>query len=976
MLLMNANRFVSADRLATALWNDAPPQSHVSNLHTYLSRLRQALHGIQLETAAGGYRVTAAEPDLDLLLFRSLVGTARRQAELGNQAEAATGYRTALDLWRGRPVEDLTIPVLLPQITGLEQEQLAVTEEWLDAELAAGRAAEMVSELTTLTGLHPLRERLRGQLMLALAQVGRRADALEAYTTFRSALVEELGVEPGLELQRTHGEILRGEVTPAVSNRPSAFPICQLPADIPAFTGRTAVLERLEQALTGAHSATPVVVVSGPPGVGKTALAVHLAHGLRDRFPDGQVFVPMAGASTTPRDQRDVLAELLHNLGVAGSAVPDSIEARAAAYRAQLADRRVLVLLDDARDPAQIRQLIPGTPGCAVVVTGRNRLSCLDTAGSTVLEPLSDNEARVMLSAAVGAARITAETHAADRIVAACGGLPLALRIASARLVGRPDWTLRSFAERIRDEGRRLDELSVSDLHVRASLALSFEGLTEPDRRAFQLLSALGLIDFACWAAAAVLGQPESQVDAVIDRLVNANLLEPRGVDVAGQPRYRLHDLLRIVAHERAVAEGGQSELEAAFHRLIGTATALTTIADSSVARNSVSPWHTSEVGSEARAALAVRVPHDGVTWLAAEHGTILAIALRACDLGLHTAAARLSAHLTNYLYSGAWIAHLNRLHSGVRQAALDAGDERLALPAAYMLASVHALRGDRAAALQGLTECAADADRLGELRVLGCSLIGRAFWMSVTGGGSEEAVRLSERSAGLFCQLGDPVGEVSARRAMGLALTELGRVDEAAEVLERACATARELSEPFLVGLILNTYAPVLLNQGEYLKAKEAAEEGVTVLSRVGNRVGVETMRSILGLAEVAVGNRDRALSIFRQVRGYFDQIGDELMVILMTRNLAAAMVGEGQARGALPIMRDCLAVLRRIGSPRRIHEMQVLLAVALERAGHLDEAELARAEAGDPGLGATYDRRIQIVLTLTEPVALRASA
>lgn len=550
---MHAGKPVSVNHLVDAIWDGDPPKSYLSNLHTYVSRLRERLPGLRIDHVDGQYLLRVGPGDLDLLVFRAKVDAARLAARRGEHALAADLYRSALALWRDRPVADLDVSALEPEISHGETTRLIVLEDRFEAELAAGRHVEVVGELEAAVAEHPTRERLCRQLMIALCGAGRQADALAVYRTTRDVMVEALGLEPSPALRRLHQEILRGDV-PGLSAEPvePAFPLCQLPPDTADFEGRGGELEQVVAALRANTASVPVVVLTGEPGVGKTALAIRVAHRLRAEFPDGQLFAHLAGTSPNPKQARDVLGSLLRALWRKGAAIPEDLEDRTAAIRACLADRRVLVVLDDAASAAQVRALLPGTAGCAVLVTGRGRLDGLAGSTSLAVPPFTADEARALLGRIAGRDRVELERAAADEVVALCGGVPLAVRIAATRLVARRHMSVRSLADRLADERGRLDELAVGGLQVRAAVASSYATLSAPARAGLRRLASLGPTDIAESVVAAVLDVPDA--DGVVEELVRSSLLTPGGVDAGGQPLYRLPELVRVYGVERAEA--------------------------------------------------------------------------------------------------------------------------------------------------------------------------------------------------------------------------------------------------------------------------------------------------------------------------------------------------------------------------------------------------------------------------------------
>lgn len=546
-LLMHPRVVVSTERLIAAVWDD-PPRSAVANLQTYLSQLRHALRGtsLRLRTESSGYVCELPPGQLDLLAFEEAVRRARKAREAGERQAAERAYGEAVALWQGSPAEDARLGgVMAARIAELEEQLVLARSEWIDVRLELGRD-DLVAELRTVVDAHPLRERSWAQLMLALHRSGRRSEALDAFREARTLLAGELGIEPGPELAELHAALLAGD--PALSVRPGApaflGPSCQLPADTSDFVGRRAELEVL---LTAARArrdqgSPPIVVVSGLPGVGKTTLTVHAAHRLRADYPDGQVFLRLGRDAAGPRRPADLLSELLRSLGVDGTLIPEHLEERARLLRQRVADLAVLIVLDDAQDETQVRHLPPGTARCCVLVTSRSRLPVLEGATRLPLDLPGEDDARQLLERIAGGARLGAAPDAELDILRACGMLPLAIRVAGARLAIRPAWPVREFAGRLAD--RRLDELVVGGLDVRGTFGGSYAALPEPARRAFRLIGLADLGSIAEWSAAALLGCSALEADVALETLVAAGMLDSREIDEAGQPRYRLHEAL------------------------------------------------------------------------------------------------------------------------------------------------------------------------------------------------------------------------------------------------------------------------------------------------------------------------------------------------------------------------------------------------------------------------------------------------
>jgi DNA-binding SARP family transcriptional activator len=555
-LLVRAGQPVGLSGIVDALWGERPPASAVANVHTYVSRLRRGLAEIGLRdlliTDSGGYRLLVEPDQLDSRVFRTAAEHARAALTSGDAARAVAIWDEAWTVWRGDPLEDVPRAGWLDaEVVRLEQVAAAAREDFADARLAVGQYGTLIPELTALVRQLPLREGLWQRLMLAQHRAGRRAEALDTYRALRGVLVDALGVEPCNPVQELHRVILRGK-PPEDDN---AVRPMQLPSDTDDFIGRVAESAELYRLLTRS-SRSVVAAITGIAGVGKTALAIRVAHEVVEHFSDGQLYVRLGGIGRSLRDPASVLATLLTALGVRPQTVPEDFEARAALYRSQLAARQVLIVLDGVASMAQVRPLLPGSAGSAVLVTSRVQLVGAHTVHLDVLGP--EDSVRLMSSIA-GPARMAAEPEAAATVARYCGNLPLALRIAASRLARRSQWTVSRLAERLADEGTRLNELRIDDLEARASLALSYEALDEVQQRAFRLLGQLDVPDFPAWVVAALLDVGLPEAEDILDGLADAHLVEISGTDPVGQGRYRLHDLLRVFARERAkVAEPGR----------------------------------------------------------------------------------------------------------------------------------------------------------------------------------------------------------------------------------------------------------------------------------------------------------------------------------------------------------------------------------------------------------------------------------
>jgi DNA-binding SARP family transcriptional activator len=550
MLGLNVERVTSMDGLIAAVWGDDPPETARGQVQVCISGLRkvfaEAGHPKAIRTVSPGYRLELGTDDVDTLQFAHLVATAKNS----QPAQAVANLRTALALWRGPALDGVDSELIRRGATALDERRLTAVEDRVRLDLQLGQHQQLVSELHALVGEHPLRERLHEQLMIALYRSGRPAEALGAYRNARDVIVEEIGVEPGQELRELEVAILNRD--PALrpeDERPADTVPHQTPASIADFTGRQAEVADIVATLAAPADgyALPVVAISGRGGVGKSSLAIRVAHELAEHFPDGQLY-----ADRPDGDPARFLRAL-------GRAVPDTPDERAALYRSTLAGKRVLVVLDDVTSEDVALPLLPGGPTCAVIMTSRVRLGNVPGAHQLDLSPLGVDSALALLNSMIGDDRVQASPDDAAELVHLCEGLPLALRIAGARLAARPTWRIAGLVHRLRDETRRLDELSHRGWTVRSSIERTYETLGPPARRLFRLLGLLDTPAVPAWTAAALLDAPVAEAETALESLVDARLLDP----VAS--RYRLHDLVRVYAKELPTTP---AETESALRRV------------------------------------------------------------------------------------------------------------------------------------------------------------------------------------------------------------------------------------------------------------------------------------------------------------------------------------------------------------------------------------------------------------------------
>ncbi|MFI6596127.1 BTAD domain-containing putative transcriptional regulator [Nonomuraea sp. NPDC050536] len=839
-LLLSPGRPVPVDRLVEVIWDGRPPASAEPVLRVYVSALRKLVGGIA--TVPGGYLLDVDPGEVDAHRFERLVERARRAREAGSAGEAAERFREALALWRGPALADVESGHLRrTHAVPLEELRLAATEERVELDLRLGRGAEVVGELRGLVAAYPLRERAWGQLMDALRLAGRRSEALAAYQDARTTLVDELGLEPGPELRAAHDRVLSDDIS--AKTVPA-----ETPPDISDFVGRAAALAWIREAVPARTGAPVHLVVHGPPGSGKTAIAVHSATSLD--MPDGTLYAALRG-----RTPSAVLEDLLRSLG--GGPVPAALDERIRLYRGLTATRRLLVVLDDAADEAQVRPLLPTGPGSLTLVTSRSPLAGLEAARAHELGVLAEAEAVGLLAAVAGAERVAAEPGAARTIARLCGGLPLALRIAGSRLARKPGWTLEHLAGRLGDERRRLDELSAGDLAVRGSLALGYRGLPEPERDLLRRLGALTAPDFAPW----VFG-------ADLDPLADAGLLQSRGLDVAGQERYGWHDLTRLYAAEQ-LGDPRPVLAEIAPGILDRTRRARSLLLPAE-------PGSGRTVAATAEQVLETTLLRESARWLRAERVFLVATVGDLHRTGLHEAAWRLAFYLTPLFELDARHDDWHDTTAIGLDSARAAGHRQGEALLLRGLADLHRAEGRPGAAAAAL--------RAALPLVEGLELARITLRLGLVEEQPAAAERALTRASQVFEEAADVRGTADARRA-------LGALRRDPNLLERSLADYRELGDPRGEAESLLDLARLHLADRRLTQARDHLERRLLINRRLGDRL--PEAASLLALSDVVLeeGRPEAALTAAREAYEIYDAHGDR-------RNRAHALLAMARAR------------------------------------------------------------------------------
>ncbi|GLY40756.1 SARP family transcriptional regulator [Amycolatopsis sp. NBRC 101858] len=855
-LLLNANRTVPPGQLVDTIWPGDPPTSATANLQTYVWRLRRLLpEGPILRTQGPGYSLVVDPGVVDAHRFTRLVADAARAA---TPETALKLLAEAESLWRGDPLADLPgTPAWDAELGRLAENRLAAVEERLSLQVRLGRHDPAIAELTVLLAEHPYRERLWQQYLLALTGAGRRAEALQAYTTARERLVTELGVEPGPELRAVQAAILAGEPVAAPPAVPP--PPRQLPADLPDFTGRAEYVRELETALGPAP-----VVLTGAPGTGKTALAMHVAHRVADRFPDGQLYVDLAGTGT-PRDPAEVLADFLHALGVTGNTVPAGLGQRAALFRSRLAGRRVLLVLDDAATAAQVRPLLPGDAGCAVLATTRGRLPELAGAKHVELTVFGEHEASRLLAGVAGVDRVVGEPAEAAAIVRCCGYLPLAIRIAGARLAGRQAWSLRTLHDRLADEAGRLSELRVGDLGVRPSFELSLRQLPADARTAFCRAAVLGAQDFPSWVVDALLDRDGAH--EVLDVLVDANLVALAGRDSSGAPRYRLHDLLRCYAAELLAAEPSSARRET----LARVLTVLLAMAKTAAA--GLPPAFGAMTGPAVGEPVATAGPGaDPLGWFTAERKLLAAAVQLAADAGLDELAWQLTATAVPFYDLRGAYDDWRRSHLTALAAAEAAGNVAGAAVLHRGLGQVRLYHDDYAAAVTDMERSASLFASLGDVRGEALAVAGLGTVARVRDR-PQEALGFYRRALAGLERAGDRRGVAQVRNSLGTTYASLGSFAEAGSWLRQARELAREIDDPHREAKVLTELGTLHRDTGALPESLTCLRLALSILEELTDErcsayalLGIGQTLLAAGEPVQARGVCDRALRVFRE--------------------------------------------------------------------------------------------------------------
>ena len=901
-----------------------------------------------LSRVSGGYLLRVDSDQVDLQLFRRLVGTAGRPGDAGSPAES---LRAALALWRGQPLAGIEgeWAARMRELWGRERVDAAVA--WARAELAEGNPGPVLAALAELAGDNPLVESLTEVFMRALHAAGRTSEALDLYARTRAHLAEELGTDPGPDLQKLHRSLLRGEVETTPAAGPSVEVPRQLPAPPQLFTGRTIELAELDKI----HDASTVVItaIDGMAGVGKTALAVQAAHQMVERYPDGQLFIDLHGytAGVAPVEPGAALDWLLRSLGVPGDRIPSELDQRAGLYRSRLAEQRMVIVLDNAATEAQVLPLLPGAPGCVVLVTSRRRLPGLDHTHALSLDALPLLDAIALLRQTAGEDRLAGQPpELVAELVELCGHLPLAIRIAAARLRAHPTWDLAQLVRRLRDQQHRLAELQAGQRSVTAALDLSYQDLSADQQRAYRRLGLHPGPDIDQYAAAALLDATLREAGRLLERLLEAHLLNEPTLG-----RYRFHDLTRAHAAHTATRDETDDDGQTALDRLLDyyrhTA---------AVAMDTAYPYER-EYRPQVPAAPttpspALPDPAAALDWLASELPNLLAAATHATEHDRPAHLLHLSTTLHRHLRTHGPYHHAEPLHHKALTAARATGDRAAEMEALVSLGHIHRLQGRHGQAIdhyqqvlqlaptaghhnaevqaltglgivhhaqgrygqatdnyqQGLQLARSTGNRVGEVEAL--TGLGNIHRMQGRYGQSTD---LYQQALQLARATGYRAGELQALNGLGLDHRSQGRLEQATDYLGQALQLARATGHRHAELAALTSLGHIHRMQGRYEQATDHFEQALELAGATGHRAAEQRALTYLGDTYRVQGRYEEATDLYERLRDLAHQSGSRNYQFEAWQGLGRLRHDTGDPSAALTHHGQALALATELDQP-----------------------------------------------------------
>jgi DNA-binding SARP family transcriptional activator len=914
VLALNAGTILPIPRLVDVVWGEEPPRTAVRTLHSHVARIRQALAACGfapvLVTRGPGYVMEAPPETVDALRFERAVRAGRGYLAAGAVDRAAADLRQAAKLWRGEPFADAELAGWgRREVDRLQELRLSATEDLWDAELRLGNHEEAVRRLPRVLGLYPARERLTGLYMTALYRCGRHTDALEAFQELRRRLADELGVDPGPELLTLHASMLRRD--PALdltSNQPAP---AQMPARVGHFTGRDGELAELDRVLDEPGDEQPVVVISGAAGMGKTALAVQWAHRRADRFPDGQLFLDLRGHERRGAiHAADALAHLLRALDVPDERIPGELTERAALYRSLLRDRRCLIVIDNAGRVPDVLPLVPGTGPALLMITSRHAMAALGTRHAVhpvALYAFPHAASMDLLTRVLGPSRVRHEPGPAARLARLCGGMPLALRIAAARLAGDPRRPIAELAAELAGAGR-LDTLAVEgdSRTVRAVLASAYLPLPAAQARMFRRLGLSPGTTVSTALASALCGLPEHEGAAAVHELAANHLVTDAGPD-----RFRFHDLIREFARRCADTEEPEAGRTEAVERLLDWYLLIAAEANAVIEpnRDLVRPAY-----RHARPEVPFAAdPHAAQAFLGAERDNLLPVVRFARENGRLTEAWQLTYLLTSfYDATGHWHERVELCRIGAAAAAelgerLAEAEMLRALGVAYFM--VRRLPDALATNTLALKAAQAAGDLTGEGHVY--NNIGNTY---IELRRFDEAIAAHRIAVERSAASGNRLGHALSQRNLGFTYVRMGRPADSLEPLGNALAIFRELGNGRLEAATLDTLGEAHLGRGDHDTALHHLGEAVAVSRSIGDRWA--EWECLLDTGKVHLDRADfvAALDFFARALEITRDVGDRHAEAAALEHVGRAQLGAGDLAAARESLELGLALRTRV--------------------------------------------------------------
>jgi DNA-binding SARP family transcriptional activator len=971
LLLLEAGHVVSVDRIVDALWGDEPPRTARSQVQITVSALRRLLGESVIVTQLPGYVIKAPPENIDLACFEKLMSSGTRAIAEQRISDALSDLRAALALWRGPALEGLQSEVMRSAATRLDEWRISTYQDCLQLELQLGRHQEIIGELAELVAEHPLNERFRGLLMLTLYRGGRPADALETFRAGREVLRENLGLDPGPELCRLEQAILTRDpkidppgLRPSVGltglpgTAAAATPLPrQLPRTIADFTGREEILDKVSHIVSGQDTSddppeVPVVVLTGRGGVGKTSLAVRAAHLLSSEFPDGQLFVQHR--PDVPKSSASLVEHLLRSLGVHPGMLPPDLEGRMATYRSVLAGLRVLVVIDGAQRTDDIAPFLPGTSGCAAIVTCGLHITELEGVHQIHVGPLDDQSANSLLRTLVGERRVSAEPDAAGELIQLCERIPLAMRIVAAKLRVRPHWPISHMVRQLRDETRRLDELDFKGTSIRATIAVAYDSLDKSAQCLLRRLSLVGTADFASWVGAPLLDADIEDAEYLLQQLVAAHLVEATVLE-DGVVRFHLHDLVRIYAVERCGEDESTADRLDAVRRLLRCWLFIATTARRRIYGGDFAVLHgTAEHWALPRGCMVLQ--RDPVEWFRIERSSLVTAVFQAAKLGMDELCWDLAGTAVTVFESGLYGGDWRDSHASALSAVRDVGNKRGEAALLYSLGTLEtSVR--IATANSHFEQSLKMFDEIGDKQGRALALSGLAQVNALNGNYDEALARYEQAVAG-FREIEDVISEAYSLKSMAQISADRFEYVAAERLLFDALSIAHKQGAPRLTAQVQYALAELQLRRGRAEPATAALSSVLRLTEETGDIVGQAFALAAAGSAKRMLGDFAGAESALGAALGMALRAGNRLIQGRSLLGLAELHLVRDEEHLALARVEESISVFREHGAEG------VWLARALELLGRIHE------RVGRPGIAVHAWQAAAELAGSTDPV------